>query len=76
MSDNIQNSKDDLVTPFHLEGQPVRGRIVRDPYGRERRTAPCVHRKARARGEIARRVIIPQRMCENPTARIQETLYG
>jgi len=29
MSDNIQNSKDDLVTPFHLEGQPVRGRIVR-----------------------------------------------
>ena len=29
MSDNHQNVKDDLVTPFHLEGQPVRGRIVR-----------------------------------------------
>lgn len=29
MSDNLQNPTDDLVTPFHLEGQPVRGRIVR-----------------------------------------------
>jgi molecular chaperone Hsp33 len=29
MSDNTKDFKDDLVTPFHLENQPVRGRIVR-----------------------------------------------
>ncbi len=28
-TDDQNNSADDLVTPFHLEGQPVRGRIVR-----------------------------------------------